>query len=93
MSYPHWIPGTLSQLSLTLGPLQLHLVQPVRPPGQPSPLRPYFVLGLSLRTGSTNSFQGVALIPLTYTPSNTLGFVRRSSEEFPADISHIRDRD
>ena len=32
-------------------------------------------------------FQGVALIPLTYTPSNTPGSVRRSSEEFPADIT------
>ena len=50
-------------------------------------MRPYFILGLSLHTDSTNSFQGVALIPLTYTPSNTPGSVRRSSEEFPADIT------
>ena len=89
MSYPHWIPGTLSQSSPTLGPLQLHLVQPVRPPGQPSPSRPYFVLGLSLHTDSTSSFQGVVLIPLTFTPSNTPGSVRRASEEFPADITTI----
>ena len=34
-----------------------------------------------------SSFQGVVLIPLTYTPSSTLGSVRRSSKEFPADIT------
>ena len=36
-----------------------------------------------------SSFQGVTLIPLTYTPLNTPGSVRRSSEEFPADITVI----
>ena len=34
-----------------------------------------------------SSFQGVALIPLTYTPSNTPGSVRRLSKEFPANIT------
>ena len=32
-------------------------------------------------------FQGIALIPLTYTPSSTPGSVRRSSKEFPANIT------